>query len=459
MVELVGRESDLAELNSIYELRKFKCCAIVGRRRIGKSTLIEKFVEDKKHIYFEFLKGLPEVNLRHMELVIGDYLGKETSFRDFIEAFRVLGEITRKDDVVIVFDEFTYALSYDSFSSLTKNLLDRDINGSFLIISGSVIKMMESEIEDYSKPLYGRTQRMDISGLSLRDSIAFHPNMPRIDILRLHVLTGGSPFYLADTPADTLQEYMDRYVLPERAMFHYEGEQIITREIDNPSRCIDILDAMAAGRNDIKLICDYTGMDNTSCRKYMDKLMELGVVEQIHPMCGCPEKPARYRFKDAMVAIHFRIIRNMSIRSKVGFDAYSLQIYTELGRMFESYCSDVIIDSYMVTDIGTWIDRIPSDDGTSKELTDIDLVAEAIDGRNKVELFAECKLKNAPVGFETLNDLDRKLNFVHGKKNYRRVLISASGFQQELYGYAEGAIDLMLIDSDCLFGDKQMPPL
>ncbi len=459
MVELIGRDSELAELNSIYELRKFKCCAIVGRHRIGKSSLIEKFVEDKKHIYFEFLKGLPEVNLRHMELVIGGYLGEEISFRDFMEAFRALSNITKKEDVVIVFDEFAYALSYDSFSSLTKNLLDRDIYGSFLIISGSVIKMMESEIGDYSKPLYGRTQRMNIAGISLKDSVAFHPRMPKIDILRLHVLTGGSPFYLADTPADSLQEYMDRYVIPERAMFHYEGEQIITREIDNPVKCIHILDAMAAGRNEIRLICDYARIDDTSCRKYLGNLMELGVVEKMHPMCGCPEKPVRYRIKDPMVAIHFKIIRGMPMRSKLGFDAYSLQIYTELGRLFESYCSDLIVGSYMVTDIGSWIDRIPSDDGTSNELTYIDVVAEATDGKNRVELFVECKLKNSAVGFETLNDLDRKLNFVHGKRNYRRVLISASGFQQDLYDHAELAKDLILIDCDCLFGERQMPPL
>ncbi|MBR6871832.1 MAG: ATP-binding protein, partial [Candidatus Methanomethylophilaceae archaeon] len=87
MAEFIGREKELRTLQEIYELRKFMCCAVIGRRRIGKSSLIEKFVEDKRSLYFEFVEGTPETNLRIMEIVIGDYLGEKTAFESFVDAF------------------------------------------------------------------------------------------------------------------------------------------------------------------------------------------------------------------------------------------------------------------------------------------------------------------------------------------------------------------------------------
>ncbi len=132
--DFIGREKELRTLQEMYDLRKFKCCAVIGRRRIGKSSLIEKFIEDKRSLYFEFVEGSPETNLRIMEAVIGDYLGEETVFKDYVNAFLSLGSIARQEKLTIVFDEYTYALSYKSFSSLTKNLIDRDIGESYLIL-------------------------------------------------------------------------------------------------------------------------------------------------------------------------------------------------------------------------------------------------------------------------------------------------------------------------------------
>lgn len=467
-MEFVGRAEDLALIEETYKTRKFNCCAIIGRRRIGKSTLIQKFVEGKRHIYFEFAKGLPETNLRIMENVMCDFKGSETRYRDFIEAFGDLSRTAKKEELVIVFDEFTYALSYESFSSLTKNLADRGLGSSFLIICGSLVGMMEDEIENYSKPLYGRTRRIDISGIGLEDSRQFHPDMPDMDILRLHILTGGSPFYLADTPADSLGEYFDRYVLPTRGIFHDEGERIIARELENPSKYNSILDALAVGRNDVKHISEYTGIDETTCRGMMSKLTEMGIVENLTPMCGAPSKPIRYRFSDGMVALHFRIFRNRGTGPNVTYAMFEDRVLTEMGRLFENYCARFLSDRYPVRAVGTWFDRIPvrddkgnvmKEDGkTVTENVDIDLVADAFDGKNETEIFAECKLRNSPSGIGELNELRCRMDHIHGKRNARMLLISTGGFTEQLRDEAASE-GVLLIDNDMLFGRKDVPPL
>ncbi len=468
MAEFIGREKELRTLQEIYELRKFMCCAVIGRRRIGKSSLIEKFVENKKSLYFEFVEGSPETNLRIMEAVIGDYLGEKTAFESFVDAFSSLGTLARREKLVIVFDEYTYALSYESFSSLTKNMIDRDIGESFLIISGSLVKMMESETGRYEKPLYGRTQRMHLGGIGLADSKRFHPNMPDLDVLRLHIMTGGSPYYLSKTPAESLDEYIERYILPADSMFHDEGLNILVREFDSPRKYVDVLDALAVGRNDTRRISDYTSIDETTCRKVLSKLTEFGIIEPLHPMLGTSSKPVRYRFADGMVSLYFRIFRMMPSRSHAGYSAYRGRIATELGRLFESYCANYLSMHYPITEIGTWYSAVPSvdEDGaivksdgkTVTEMVEIDIAATANEGLSNIEIFAECKLRNVPIGLGALKDLESKIANVHGKRNYRVMLISGSGFTDELMERAD-VPGVILIGPDALFGRADLPPL
>ena len=137
-------------------------------------------------------------------------------------------------------------------------------------------------------------------------------------------------------------------------------------------------------------------------------------------------------------------------------------------RLFESYCAGFLLDSYPITDIGTWYSSIPvldadgavmrSDGKAVTETTDIDIAAVANDGRNAVELFAECKLRGSPVGVGALEELERKVRNVHGKRNYRIMLISGSGFSDDLKEMS-GRPDLMLVDLDVLFGRREPPPL
>lgn len=466
MVELIGRDEDLRLLDDTYKVRKFKCCAIIGRRRIGKSALIEKFVEDKDNIYFEFLEGLPEINLRYMENVIGRYKGVKVSYRDFMDAFDDLSAIAKEKKVTIVFDEFTYAMSYNAFPALTKNLIDRGLGDSYLIISGSLVRMLEAEINDYSKPLFGRVRIIRLNRIGLTESRAFHPKMSELDLLKLHIISGGSPYYLSETPANSLEEYFERYIIPVRSPFHDEGEQILIRELKEPELYKPILDALASGKNDVKLISDFAKIDGTTCRSHISKLLDAGIISEIKPMYDSPKKPVRYRFEDAMVALHFRVFRKLSFGPLSRYKTYTNAIETELGRLFEPYCMRFISENYGILSIGSWFRTILIEKGEESEndadsrrikgSVEIDIVSDISDGRNRIELFTECKLTKERTGMHELNELDRKLTHVHGKKNYRRMLISTGGFDPKLADMAETE-NIMLIDIDCIFGHKALP--
>jgi len=309
---------------------------------------------------------------------------------------------------------------------------------------------------------------MHLGGVALTDSKRFHPNLSDMDVLRLHIMTGGSPYYLSRTPADSLDDYIERYILPTDSIFHDEGLNILVREFDSPKKCIDVLDALAVGRNDTKRISDYTGIDETTCRKVLSSLTEFGIIEALHPMFGTPAKPVKYRFSDGMVDLYFRIFRVMPPRSHAGFQAYRGQVVTELGRLFESYCIGFLSEHYPITEIGTWYSAVPSrdeygnvmksDGKTVTEIVEIDIAATANDGKNNIEIFAECKLRNTPVGLGALKDLESKIASVHGKRNYRIMLISGSGFTDELMEMSDVS-GVILIGPDAMFGRASLPPL
>ena len=67
------REKELKKLGKRYERDSFECIIIYGRRRVGKTALINRFVEDKPVIYFSALNAASQENLHGLSKAIGTY--------------------------------------------------------------------------------------------------------------------------------------------------------------------------------------------------------------------------------------------------------------------------------------------------------------------------------------------------------------------------------------------------
>ena len=72
---LIGREKELQELNYIFNDPKLRSCAVIGRRRIGKTALIKEFIEDRDAIYIQFIRSTPEMNLLKVASVMSEWMG------------------------------------------------------------------------------------------------------------------------------------------------------------------------------------------------------------------------------------------------------------------------------------------------------------------------------------------------------------------------------------------------
>ena len=151
--DFYGREQELDELNSLYRRDGFKFVVVYGRRRVGKSSLIQKFISegDKPSISFMALEQNDKYNLDSFSEIImnrfddtRDYL---TSFKSWEKALDYIISKVKDERLVLFIDEYPYvANSNPSISSILQKYIDGDFQKTniMLILCGSSMSFMEA---------------------------------------------------------------------------------------------------------------------------------------------------------------------------------------------------------------------------------------------------------------------------------------------------------------------------
>ena len=96
----IGRERELASLNSLYNSGKFEFVVLYGRRRVGKTALIMRFIRDKQAIYYMGVESNAKQNLENLSKCILEYasgISAETSFASFQVALETVFRLSEKE--------------------------------------------------------------------------------------------------------------------------------------------------------------------------------------------------------------------------------------------------------------------------------------------------------------------------------------------------------------------------
>jgi AAA+ ATPase superfamily predicted ATPase len=152
--KFVDRKVELEALEKAYQ-KGVNLFVVYGRRRVGKTTLLRKFLENKRGVYFLCSQRGYEKDVKRFSEEVGKLFGLPLSFRDFEEAFEFLA---KQGKLVVIMDEFPYLIeSYKPIVSVFQSIVDLTLEGSevMLILSGSSVGMMEREILSYKAPLSG----------------------------------------------------------------------------------------------------------------------------------------------------------------------------------------------------------------------------------------------------------------------------------------------------------------
>ncbi|GAB7095257.1 ATP-binding protein [Halolamina litorea] len=454
------REAELDALEAAYASQEAEYFVVYGRRRIGKTALLKEFCTDRPHIYYLAAQESEQRQReKFVEQIAAHVDERPPRITDWEDALAYLSEVLADERLIVVIDEFPYLMEEnDSLPSYLQAFIDEQLSetDSMLVLCGSSVSTMESEVLGHESPLYGRrTGQIDLQPFSFqdaRDVITYGFE----DAVRSFSVTGGTAMYLTQFDySQSVAENIQQQILSSTAMLYNEPEFLLRTELRSPARYLSILEAIATGHTTPNEIAGATGVGSGPLSKYLQTLRRLRLISRETPVTASAKqsKRSRYIVADEFLRFWFRFVEpNRSSIEEAPEIVYEGTIEPRLpdyvSSTFEDICEEAIweairqgeVDPY--SDLGRWwyggqeIDIVglaPSDDRI---------------------LFGECKWTTEPVGYGLVNSLTEKATDVRwgpSDRTERFALFSRSGFVD---GLAEDVDENWL-----LFGPDELDQL
>lgn len=440
------RDNELQKLNNRYYKEKFECIIIYGRRRIGKTALINEFCKDKPSIFFSALNTTANENLEVLSKAIMNYERPDSEtlpiFKDYNAAFDELTALTKERRIVVVFDEYPYlAKAMPAVSAMLQHLIDHKWNNSkmYLVLCGSSMSFMEHQVLGQESPLYGRrTGQFKIEPLTYKETAVFNPNLSNADNALIYGITGGIPHYInkLDVYGNVDEALLDNFF--DRSSYLYEEpSNLLKQELREPATYNAIIKAIAEGASRANEIVGKIGEESSVVAKYLKTLIELGIVIKETPITEKTGKKTVYLLADNFFRFWYRFVpANINAidsgRIAIIYANSIKQYFSDyMGLIFEKMCQEYLLyyaDSLPIelVEIGQWWGT----DIRLKKQVQIDIVGTS--ANSKEFIIGSCKYRNEKVGTDELELLiEYSRAFGKGVK-YHYYIFSKSGFTENL---------------------------
>ena len=295
------------KLNRMYRSDKLEVAVIYGRRRVGKTTLINEFCKDKRTIFFAAQENSADQNLETLSRAISETESGESAafatYRSFTDAFIKIAELAKTQRLIWVIDEYPYlAQAERGISSLLQNFLDHQFRetGLFLILCGSSMSFMEKQVLGYQSPLYGRrTAQFKILPFDYVDTGKWFPEYSYSDRALVYGITGGIPMYLEQfSPELTIRENLLENLFDRNAVLLEEPSNLLKQELREPAVYNAVITAVASGKTKLSEIATTVGVETGLCAKYMTNLIALGIIKRETPVTEPNSKRPVYLIED-----------------------------------------------------------------------------------------------------------------------------------------------------------------
>lgn len=436
----IGRDRELATLNKLYKSNKFEFTVIYGRRRVGKTALINQFIEGKNAIYFMGVESNAKQNLENFSKSIIEYntgIETETSFLSFQAALEYVFKLSEKERLILAIDEYPYvARSSKSLASTLQLMIDKykDSSKLMLILCGSSMSYMEDHVLAYKAPLYGRrTAQMKILPFDFEETFHYFNNFSDEDKALIYGIVGGTPQYLLqmDDELSVEDNIKNTYLNPISALFE-EPENLLKQEVREPALYNAIITAVATGASRMSEISSKVGEDTNICSAYVKNLVSLGIIQKETPYGEKTSRKSVYSIEDNMFRFWYRFIpENNSIIARGAADLAYKRIEPfmsdYMGKVFEDICKQYLWKLLLTgkcpvefSSLGRWWGNDP----VEKSQAEIDIIAEQ---DKNAALFGECKWTNEKVDLGVLETLVKRSELFSYKKMHY-YLFAKSGF-------------------------------
>ena len=451
MSMFIDRNNELKTLESEYNRDGASFVVIYGRRRVGKTTLINQFCKNKRSIYFLATEENETENRNNFKGIISNALHNtllgSAEITSWEPVFELIENESEKGRIILVIDEFQYlGKANPAFPSIFMKIWDTILsNGNImLIICGSLINMMTSQVLNYDSPLYGRrTAQIKMKQIPFANYHEFNESLTYDEQIMNYAITGGIPKYIElFTPYTDIYTAIKKNILSPSSFLYAEPDFLLQKEVTGVGSYFSILKTIAAGNHKLGKISAALGIGQSSLTSYMKTLIELDLVERQVPITE--ENPQKskmglYFIRDNFIAFWFKFIypnrgfiesgHTEYVEDKIRknlIDNHTAYVYEDICR--ESLWA-LVSESLPFDRVGRW--------WGSGDI-EIDIVAYDSLGTNII--FGECKYSVREKGMDTLSELKKKAQHVNWKNEERKehfVIFSRSGFSESLKEYAK----------------------
>jgi len=347
---------------------------LMGRRRVGKTSLVTHALEGSNYAYLFVSKDNEAMLCRKFQKILSEQLdiniyGNLSTFR---ELFEVIMQESQKRHFSVVFDEFQtlYKINPAIFGEI-QDIWDRYHRTSKinLIVSGSIQSLMRRIFEENSEPLYGRpTSKFTLLPFSievLKEILKDHnPEYTSEDLLCLYMISGGVAKYvelLMDAKCITKKKMLD-YVCRQDSYFLTEGRDIMNQEFSEDSGSyFSILQLIANGMTRRTDIDSAMQKDMGTFLQNMEKNFNM-VARKKPVLCRPNSKITSYEISDPFLRFWFRFIcpyQSLIERQQLGLIRENIDRNYEIfsGRTLEQYFQTQYMETGQYTIVGNWWDR------------------------------------------------------------------------------------------------------
>ena len=413
-MKFYNREKELLNLQTIDDLANStaQMTVLVGRRRIGKTSLLRKSIENQTAIYLFLAKKSEVLICEELVEAIEQSLQIQVlgEFHQFKNLFRYLMELSKTRKFTLIIDEFQEFLSINpSIYSDMQNIWDSQKQESKinLIFCGSIYSLMKKIFENSKEPLFGRaTNRIHLKPFSIETiKEILKDNSPRFtndDLLSFYLITGGVAKYveiLVSRNAFTLSQILDE-IFREDSLFLDEGRNVLIevfgKDYATYFSILSLIASSKTSRSDIESILEM------SIGGYLDKMEnDYNLIRKVKPLFSkAGSRTMKYAINDNFLTFWFRFIYKYRSAIEIGNYGYVRNIverdYTMYsGSILEKYFTEKMVASFQFSEIGSYWE--------SGNQNEIDIVA--LNDFEKKVVFVEVKRKKENI---SLNKLEEK---------------------------------------------------
>lgn len=418
-MKFYNRESELELLNSIKERSETEAqmTVVVGRRRIGKTSLLKKAFENEDSALYLFVT-------RKSEILICEEFKEEIerklqitlfgSFSRFKDLFQYLMDLSATRKISLIIDEFQQFFTVNpSVYSEMQNIWDsyKDRSKINLILCGSVYSMMKNIFENSKEPLFARaTERIHLKPFPvytikeiLRD---YYPAYKPEDLLAIYVFTGGVAKYvqlLVSKKAFTLGKILDE-IFRENSLFIDEGRNVLIEEFGKDYTVyfsiLSLIASSKTSRSEIESVLE------VSVGGYLERLEnDFNLIRKVRPMFSKPGgRNIKFEIVDNFLNFWFRFIYKYQSAIEIGNFRYLRDIVvrdypTYCGKILERYFVETLKNLQRFSAIGTWWEKANQNE--------IDIVA--VNDSDQTVLFAEVKRNKKNISMLELQEKSKNL--------------------------------------------------